>query len=513
MRQDQTAVLEALGSRDAYPHATRAIRLIETHISWVFLTGDFAYKVKKAVDLPYVDFSTLDKRERACRDELALNKRLAPALYHDVVTIGGGQGGVRVGGSPAIEYAVKMTQFPDGATADELISGDALDATELAELARTVAGFHQKLEPATGAPADERIRSNLEQLEAGLNDWQASLLELVAGWLRRTLDRVAETLQRRETAGRIRECHGDLHLGNIVRVDGRLIPFDCLEFSRDLRTIDVIDEVAFLLMDLVAHDRSDLGYVFLNSYLEITGDYDALRLLRLYAAHRALVRAKVALAAPDDASTSRASAYLEAAADNARASRPLCVVTSGYSGSGKTTIARRLAPSLGAVHIRSDVERKRLHGLASDAQTESAIAEGIYRQDATQLTYRRLADAAEAALSGAVDIIVDASFLDAEQRDRFHALARRLDARFVILHCAAPAEILRQRIIARQQERSDASEADLAVLAHQLATAAPFTDAEQSQVHSIDTESEIDADQLAGAIRSRNDQSSSSTSS
>lgn len=514
MREDQGPVLEALRSPAAYPHATEKIRTIETHISWVFLTGRLAYKVKKAVELPYVDFSTLDRRERACRDEVSLNRRLAPALYHEVVTIGGDAGRLRIGAAPAVEFAVKMTQFPDTATADRLIRNDALGPAELAALAVKIARFHEALEPSSADSAGERMLANLRELESELADERPARLEATSTWMRATLNRGRAALLQRTDSGRVRECHGDLHLGNIARIDGTLVPFDCLEFSCELRTIDVLDEVAFLFMDLCAHGRTDLAYAFLNPYLEVTGDYGGLPLLRLYAAHRALVRAKVAFAAPDDCDGTRmqrARLYLDAAAASAQSSEPLCVITVGYSGSGKTTIARRLAPCLHAVHIRSDVERKRLEGLAPEARTGSGIDEGIYRPESTRDTYDRLAEAAEAALTGGIDIIVDASFLDREERDRFRALAGRRGARFVIAHCKAPPGVLRERIAARNRAHSDASEADLAVLAHQLETADSLGADELRFVYSVDTENEIDAKELALALGECGDQSSSTS--
>ena len=514
MLKDQVAVLEALRSSRAYPHATQEIRTVETHISWVFLTGDIAYKIKKAVELPYLDFSTLERRERACRDELELNRRLAPSFYHEVVGIGGEPSALRIGGEPAVEFAVRMSQFPEGARADQLIQADALEAEALAELAETLARFHRTLAPSRASSQIERIRTNLDELESGLSGERAKEIGKIRGWMRKSTDDFAETFAQREVDGHVRECHGDLHLGNIVSVDGKLIPFDCLEFSLELRTIDVIDEVAFLVMDLEARERSDLAFGFLNRYLETTGDYAGLRLLRVYAAHRALVRAKVSLASPEDSESpadTNARAYLRAANDNARPVKPLCIVTSGLSGSGKTTIARRLALGLAAVHIRSDIERKRLHELAPEARTDSDVGQGIYGAGATQATYERLADAAGAALSGRLDIIVDASFLERDERDRFRTLAARLDARFAIVHCTAPAAVLRERIVEREREGSDASEAGLAVLEHQLQTADAFGDLEWEFVHSLDTRDEIDMADLARAIRGAADQSSSTS--
>lgn len=517
MHDDQAAVLAALASPGAYPHATDAIRIIETHISTVFLTGPFAYKVKKAVTFPFLDFSTLPLRERACQDELRLNRRLAPALYREVVGIGGPPGEIRVGGEPVVEFAVKMTQFPAGATAHELILDDALKAAELESLADRIGQFHESLPPASGGEPAASILANLAELEAEAGEAMRGDLEDVAASLRASLDGLSASLAQRAEAGCVRECHGDLHLGNLVRFDGELIPFDCLEFSLPMRTIDVIDEAAFLFMDLVAHERRDLAYAFLNTYLGVTGDFAGLTLLRLYVAHRALVRAKVAIASPRQLpvphTEQHAARYLETALAQAHAPRPLCVITTGLSGSGKTTIARQLALGLGAVHVRSDVERKRLHGFKPDERSGSMLDRGIYDAESTAATYARLADAARAALSGRVSVIADAAFLRREQRDRIRSTLASLDADCVILECTAPSEVLRERIVARHEAGSDASEADLGVLAQQLATAEPLTDDEQSAALTLDTEHAIDANDLAQQIRERTVQPSVSSTS
>jgi len=517
MHENQNAVLRQLCSSSAYPHETDAIRRIETHISWVYLTGPFAYKIKKSIKLPYLDFSTLERRERACRDELTLNRRLAPGLYHEVVTIGGDETELRVGSTPAVEFAVKISQFPDGAIADQLIRDDALNAAELVELAEQIAAFHRKHSPSSSSAPGKRILDNLAELYSAVSPDRHSLVGEIEDWVKTALDRISDVFTDREKSGHVRECHGDLHLGNIVRIDGRLIAFDCLEFSVDLRTIDVIDEVAFLYMDLIAHGRHDLAFTFLNRYLELTGDYAGLSLLRVYATHRALVRAKVLIeghsqsnvAAPD-----LATLYLKTAQAQTWPRRPRCVITSGLSGSGKTTIASQLIASLRAVHIRSDVERKRLHGLQAMAQSDSEVKGGLYHPDITAATYRHLAALTEAALEGGVDIIIDASFIKRHFRELFHAAAARHNADFVILSCEAPTNLLRTRVTERARQKSDASEANIAVLDHQLEVAETFSAEEMAYVLPVDTADDIDIDQLARNIRELSDQVSlSSTSS
>jgi uncharacterized protein len=512
MPDEQSGLVAALRSPDAYPYAAAAVDLVETHVSWVFLTGRFAYKVKKAVHLPFVDFSTLRLREHFCREELELNRRLAPELYLDVVPIARVGDRWRVGAVPAAEFAVRMRQFEPQATADRLIARDDLEASELEGLARRIAAFHASLPPARAPLPGAAVLENLAELEAEIGPSDLGLGEIPER-LRRIVARREPECRERLSRGFFRECHGDLHLGNIARIDGRLVPFDCLEFDQALRTIDVIDEIAFLFMDLAAHSHADLAYAFLNAGLEQTGDFAGLRLLRFYAAHRALVRAKVAaIGQASHAATAEAGRYLEAARDVLSPPSPLLVLTSGLAGSGKTTIARQLALRLGAVHVRSDVERKRLHGLDALAQTYSAIDAGLYGPEASAQTYARLAEAAEAALDGDIAIIVDATFIVRERRDAFRALARRLGAHFVILRCEASVATLRERVSARARHRGDASEADLAVLEHQIATQTPIGADEAPDTLRIDTQSEGDPARMAAEVRARAQSSVRSTS-
>jgi aminoglycoside phosphotransferase family enzyme/predicted kinase len=516
MRMNQDAILEHLVAPHAYPHATEDIRCIETHISWVFLTGPFAYKIKKAVKLPYLDFSTLDRRKQACRDELALNSRLAPDLYHEVVAIGGDAAAIRIGGTPALEYAVKMTQFPDGAIADELIEKDALSAAELSRFAEDIAAFHLDLPPDRAESPGDRILDNLTELESDVSDNDRPALEEIRNWIRSTIAQLATTFADRDASGRIRECHGDLHLSNVVRIDDRLIAFDCLEFSKSLRTIDLLDEVAFLFMDLVAYRRSDLAFVFLNAWLTVTGDYPGLRLLRLYAVHRALVRAKVEIAGArtsDQGESVRAGRYLKTALSITCPPRPYCLITMGLSGSGKSTIAAQLIGALGAVVLRSDIERKRLHGYGPAEDSGSGVGSGIYRPESTEKTYRHLLSMADAVLESGISVVIDGSFLKRRFRDSFHDGATKRNASFAILHCNAPTATLRQRIIERSRQRQDASEANLAVLENQLKTADAIDDAESAFVISLGTDSSIDTDELVSTIRSRSDQVSLSSTS
>jgi aminoglycoside phosphotransferase family enzyme len=410
----QNTLVENLRRPDAYPHAVKRVESIETHISWVFLTGSFVYKIKKAIELPFVDFSTLERRERFCREELRLNRRLAPDYYLDVVPIGGTPERPVIGREPAIEFAVKMRQFSAHRTADRLIGRGGIDADAIRALADTIAEFHGGLEAQDVSRGTATSIENLDELEQLLDAPRRDRLRPVGDWTRETREALADKLEHRRGTGRVKECHGDLHLGNLACTDDTIVPFDALEFDAALRTIDVADEAAFTAMDLMAHDRRDLAYEFLNRYLERSGDYDALSVLRHCLVKRALVRAKVhAIASQqhdEDATAKRAcDRYLDVAEDLVTSRRPLLAITRGLSGSGKTTVGDALIARVPALRARSDIERKRLHGLSADDRSGSGIGAHMYSKSADNATYGALADAAEQALAGGFDFIVDAS--------------------------------------------------------------------------------------------------------
>jgi aminoglycoside phosphotransferase family enzyme/predicted kinase len=465
-------LVEGLAQPSAYGTGVAEVRVAETHISWVFLTGEHAYKIKKPIKLPFLDFSTLELRRRFCEEELRLNRRLAPDLYLGVVPIGGDASAPRVGAEPAIEYAVKMTQFPDNARLDRQLDSDALPSA-LRAFGADLARFHSDLPPLApqdaGVAALTEMRDNFTVLAKHATPADLGPLR---GWVERCAAEIGSSIDGRAARGRYRECHGDLHLENLLLEGREIVAFDALEFDPKLRQIDVLSEAAFALMDFSAHGRTDLGYVFLTAYLEAGGDYDGLQVLRFYLVHRALVRAKVhAVKAAQNAAESgrdTLAPYLAAARDFAEPHSPLLVITHGLSGSGKTHVSDALIGGLRAVRARSDLERKRLHGLAPDARTGSVVGAGIYDQSVTDRTYARLAEIAADAVRNGFDAIVDATFLLRAERERFRALADRFGARFAILDCAAPEAVLRSRVAAREAAGRDASEAGLAVLERQL---------------------------------------------
>jgi aminoglycoside phosphotransferase family enzyme len=503
------ATVAALRDPGRYPHRAARVELIETHISWVLLGGGYAYKLKKPVALGFLDFSTLEARRAACEAELRLNRRTAPDLYLEVVPVTGTAAEPRLGGSgPAIDYAVKMREFPQDALLDRVAARGELAPALMDDLAAEVAAFHATVEragPASefGSPADviAQARQNFDQLRALDPDpGSTAALRRLAEWTEREFARRERTFAARRDSGFVRECHGDLHLRNLLLLEGRIVAFDCIEFNPHFRWIDVMSEVAFLVMDLVDHRLGAHAARFLDGYLEETGDYAGLACLRFYLVYRAMVRAKVAslrahqLAAgsPErERAGQEVREYLRLAERFVALERPALVVTRGLSGSGKTVFSGLLVETLGAIRVRSDVERKRLHGLAAGAQTGAAVDAGIYAQDATRRTYARLAEIARIVLDAGFPAVADATFLRREDRDALRAAARETGATFAIASCEAPEAVLRSRILARARAGGDASEATLDVLAKQLATAEPLAGEELTFAVRVDTTCDI----------------------
>jgi aminoglycoside phosphotransferase family enzyme/predicted kinase len=503
-RAAETPLFAALQHPGCYPHPVDEVRVIETHISWVLLTGAYAYKIKKPVNLGFADFSTLGLRGHYCQEELRLNRRFAPDLYLEVVEIRGARDAPRVGGDgPLLDYAVKMRQFRQDALAGNLLGREQLGAAEIDALAEGIAGFHAS---APVARAGGRLGSSSTVREQALQNFdqmfplvkspaEDRLLRAARHWTDRELTRRRSALAERRRQGFVRECHGDLHLANIVVLDGRPVPFDCLEFNEELRWIDVVSEIAFLFMDLAHRGRGDLAWRLLNRYLAATGDYEGLEVFRFYAVYRALVRAKICLIeatqrqqlVPARQRRKRTfREYLALAEELSEPPAPALVIAHGLSGSGKTTATQSLIEQLGAIRLRSDVERKRLHGLAAISSSGSGIATGIYTREATAATYRRLGELARLILGAGYSVVVDAAFLRRTEREAFRLLAEAAGVPFAILDFRAPLDVLRARVAERNARADDASEAGLAVLERQIATREPLTPAEMAVAVALD---------------------------
>ena len=512
-------LIQAFTDRSVYEHPTTEIAVLQTHISWVVLTGPYAYKIKKPVNLGFVDFSTLAQRHFFCQEELRLNRRLAPQLYLDVVAIYGTPERPRFhnGGVP-IEYAVKMVQFSQETLLSHLVDAGQLQGSHIDHLAQEVSAFHARI--ATADPGSrfgtpeviyQPVQETLQHLCDAIDDpvRQAHARELEA-WCQRTFAARRPDFVARRRDGFVRECHGDMHLGNMILLDAAVVIFDCIEFNEDFRWIDVASDVAFLTMDLEDRGRPDLAHRFLNGYLEATGDYGLLVPLPFYLTYRAMVRARVAGIrlgqsdlSPEEAAHARETfgTYLDLAQRYTRPSRPRLWITHGVSGSGKTHHTQPLVEATGAIRLRSDVERKRLFGLAPLERSSGRNDLALYAPEATQRTYEHLAQQAARVVEAGFTVIVDATFLKRAQRDAFRRLAAQLGVPFTILELRAPAETLRRRVVQRSTQGDDASEADLAVLHGQLAALEPLTAAEQVYAVTIDTEDPRAPQRLLEAVR------------
>lgn len=483
-------------------------RTIETHVSWVLLLPDAAFKFKKAVQLPFLDYGTLGARRRYCEEEVRLNRRLAPGLYLGVAAVGGSIAQPRIGGAgPVLEYAVHMRAFPQQALWSVRAPGGLLQAAEADRMACLLAAFHRG---AARAPPDAqwgsaalvaaRTRDDLAEIAALADEGEEARLASLRSWHGVRAARLAPVFSRRRAGGHVREGHGDLHCANLLTLDGEAAAFDCIEFNDSMRWIDTMQDFAFAWMDLQYYGQAALAARLLNRYLEEGGDFDGLRVLRYYGVQRALVRAKVALLHGNEGREA-ARAYLALAASLAAAPRPAVVIMHGLSGSGKSHVAARLAGALGAVQVRADAERKRLAGIAPHTQAAAAPGEGIYGRRAGLATYRALAAAARCAIEGGFVAIVDATFLDARQRARFERRARLMRTPFLLLDVRAPLALMEQRIAARS---GDASDAGLAVLHRQLAACEPLAQDERAHGLVFDNVEELDPARvaaLAAAVR------------
>jgi aminoglycoside phosphotransferase family enzyme/predicted kinase len=499
------ALIQGLLKPDIYCHETHSIRLLETHCAWVVLTGLYAYKIKKPVNFGFLDFSTLEKRKFYCEEELRLNRRFAPDIYLEVVTITGTRACPQINGDgQALEYAVRMRQFPDNGLLSQLAARKELETGHIDQLIDNISDFHRH---ADKAGADDQfgnpekihhwVRENFQHIQPLLTSMNEKAdVEQLQQWSEKQYMRLTTVLQQRKQSGAVRECHGDLHLGNITLIDGRVTPFDCIEFNPELRWIDVISEIAFVLMDLDERGLPRYSHRFLNGYLQQTGDYAGLVVLPYYQVYRAMVRAKVAklrCQQTPSAATDHVQAeaeyrqYLQLALRYTARPRAVMVIMRGLSGSGKSTVARDLCEQTGMIQLRSDVERKRQAGLAATATSHSGIDNGLYSSDKTTETYRQLGILAKSVLEAGYSALIDATFLKREHRDHFRAQAAASGTAFLIIECAAPDSELERRILTRQASQQDASEATLEVLHAQQALDEPLSDAEQPYLLRADT--------------------------
>lgn len=484
-----------------FPHATHNIEWRETHISQILLTGEWVYKIKKPVDFGFLDFSTLDKRKHFCEEELRLNRRSAPELYVSVEALcRDDQGYNFCGRGEVIDYAVKMKQFDPESLLLNRMQGVSGQDSFFQTLGYSLARFHSSAavsgvdedfgEPESVCfPVEENFRQIKPRLSAQTDK---DRLEKIKAWSLEQGERLRPVFETRKQLGMVRECHGDLHLANIALIDDKPVMFDCIEFNERFRWIDVASDLAFLLMDMEFHGYFRQANILLNSYLEYSGDYELLKVLTYYKVYRALVRAKVAVLRMEQAHGDEANSllqqfrqHLDYAESSFTSSDKYLAITCGVSGSGKSTVARKLAAQSGAVHLRSDVIRKQIAGLKpldSSVDLDPDNPDALYSKAYTIKTFEQLETLAQAVLVMDYPVIVDATFLKAFARAPFQLLAEKLGVPFHILYLDVPETTLVKRILQRQSSGQDASEAGVEVMKQQLLDWEPFLEREESAV-------------------------------
>lgn len=475
------ALLDALSKPEAYPHPAAPVATIQTHISAVFLAGPFAYKVRKPVDFGFLDFTSLENRLHDCEEEVRLNRRLAPDVYLGVEPVAAAFGGLKMGGQGEIvDYAVKMRRLPEDRTLESAVARGEADAATMGALARRLAEFHRAAERGERAARWARwgevaanCRANFDAIEPFVGG--AIDGGVYATLLRETEDALARLqplIASRAAGGVACDTHGDLHLEHVYWFPGEPAPgdfviVDCIEFSERFRYADPVADLAFLCMDLKFHGRTDLARALAEAYLEDSGDPGAEALLPFYSAYRADVRAKVECLElgeqeiPEEErerALGRARAHLLLALGELApsAERPCLVMVAGLPGSGKTSLATRLAASKRLERICSDLVRKELAGVDADVSASAPIAQGIYSPDWSDRVYGEMLGRARAALLAGKRVVVEAGLRSEARRAPFAALARACAVPCVVLVCEAGEGAIRARLGAAREGGSDA---------------------------------------------------------
>ncbi|NEQ45562.1 MAG: AAA family ATPase [Leptolyngbya sp. SIOISBB] len=490
-------LIEQMLQPEFYPHDVQTpIQLMQTHVSYVLLTGEFAYKVKKPVDFGFLNYATLEKRQHFCEEELRLNQRAAAPLYLETVSIAQ-QGDRYVLGDAGeiVEYAVKMQQFPQSTLLSHLFEQGDLTEDLLRQLAEAISDFHLQAETndyirnfGTVANVRQSIDENYEQTAGFIGGPQTQQqFDETKAYTDQFFATQQSLLQQRMDQGMIRACHGDLHLNNICYWQDQLLLFDCIEFNEPFRLVDVMFDIAYIIMDLTVQGRRDLAAVFLSHYVECTGDWEGLSVLPLYVSRQSYVRAKVTSfllgdpsidEATKQAASEKAAKYYTLAWSYVQPQPGRLLVMSGLSGAGKSTVAKELSRQLGAVYLRSDAVRKHLARVSLQSRGDDSL----YTAEMSEKTYTRLAALGGMLANQGYTAILDAKFDRVATRQLAIAQAQQYNLPLTIVNCQAPAAVLAQRVRDRQGDIADAT---VAVLANQQFE--PFTVPEKSYVKRVDT--------------------------
>lgn len=517
---DDKTVAQLLNPQ-VFNHPTKDFKILETHISWVILTGDFAYKIKKSVTFEFVDFSSLEKRLYYCHEELRLNQILCPNLYINVCPIVKKDNHFYINCNHdndnsdddnyiVIDYAIKMKQFDQNTLLNHSLQNNVKDINEqydlMDDLAQQLAKFHSLTDLAPKERSFGDLASILEPLQANFETIASikptdSSLRALKSHSIQEFEKLKSTFLERKENNFIRDCHGDLHLGNLFldkSISNHINIFDRIEFNLNFRFIDVINDIAFLIMDLKSINKDRLAFRFLNTYLELTGDYQGLALLNFYIIYRAMIRAKVALLSQpkksqDVLNNEKNNTFIINIQTGLNAmnlqknNKPILIIMHGLSGSGKTYLAKKLAPEISAIIIRSDIERKRLYLKFTQENDRGNKIPELYSDQISALTFDKLYELAESIIRNGYSVIVDATFLKVEHRSPFIELAKKLDVHLKILQCESPLEMIHQRVTERFKQNQDASDADSRIVELQRLDYEELTENEQKICISVDT--------------------------
>lgn len=471
----ESLLIEKLQQANLFDHEVENFNLKETHLSWVILTGKYAYKIKKPVDFGFVNFTTLEKRKHYCALELELNNRLTDSVYIDVLPIFGTEESPSFDSNngSAIEYAIKMHQFEQENIFDVLQENKKVTIDHIKSLASQIATFHSNAKVIVqdselggyNSVSDSTI-GNFNAFDTfDIAEEERSQLNEIYNWTRAQIESNKELFEQRKSSGFVRHCHGDIHLGNIALVNNEPVIFDCIDFNEGFYWIDTINEIAFLAMDLMLREEKELAINFLNAYFEKTNDYEGISLLKFYLIYRALVRAKVAMYTDPVSLYPTFKKYVTLASDILASHNSDIFITFGVSGCGKSTYAQEYSVNNNAIIVRSDIERNFL----CDGKMS-------YEQNITDKVYKNLIDKAEVITKSGFNVILDATYLKKSQRSDVQSFAKANNCNLIILKITSDLDTIKSRIKSRT---NDISEATVDVVTSQINSIEPLDEEEQ----------------------------------